>query len=172
MIHSRYFRPARKNGGPVPAPLAASVTRVVRFNEIDPLNVMWHGHYASYFEDARIAFGARYGLEYETIRNSGYVTPIKRIQVDYDAPLRFGQECRIFAALFWNEAARLDFEYAICDAAGHVVTRGCTVQLFVTPLGDLQYAVPDFYERFRARWRADGFTGEAAAESALAPWPE
>jgi hypothetical protein len=29
----------------------------VRFNEADPLGIVWHGHYIRYFEDGREAFG-------------------------------------------------------------------------------------------------------------------
>lgn len=75
------------------------------------------------------------------------------MHIDYEAPLRFGQECRITASLFWSEAARLNFEYVIQDAEGRVTTRGYTVQLFLTLGGELLYAKPDFYERFCARWR-------------------
>ena len=35
----------------------------IRFSEVDSMGVVWHGHYVKYFEDAREAFGAKYGLE-------------------------------------------------------------------------------------------------------------
>lgn len=53
----RYFNPPRPLAGETPPPLSAGATRLVRFNEADPLGIVWHGHYASYFEDARAAFG-------------------------------------------------------------------------------------------------------------------
>jgi len=35
-----------------------STTKIqVRFNEADPLGIVWHGHYIRYFEDGREAFG-------------------------------------------------------------------------------------------------------------------
>jgi acyl-CoA thioester hydrolase len=150
-----YFReaPAAPDGAPSPAPLLVETARVVRFNEADPLNIVWHGHYASYFEDGRIAFGKRYGLGYETMSKAGFVAPIKHLVVDYEAPLRFGQECRIAAALFWSDAARLNFEYEIRDMTGRLTTRGCTIQLFLNFSGVLQYAKPAFYEEFCLLWR-------------------
>jgi acyl-CoA thioester hydrolase len=155
MIVPHYFKPSQDlaGGRPAPAPRVATTTRGVRFNEVDSLNVLWHGHYASYFEDARVVFGERHGLGYQAIHAAGFVTPVKRMRVDYEAPLRFNQECRITAALFWSDAARLNFEYAISDMEDTIVTRGCTVQLFVTLAGDLCYAKPDFYEAFCAKWR-------------------
>ena len=37
---------------------------LVRFNEADPLGIVWHGHYIRYFEDGREAFGNQYGIGY------------------------------------------------------------------------------------------------------------
>ena len=152
----RYFKPsaALMDGSPAPAPLSVTVTRLVRFNEVDPLNVVWHGHYASYFEDARVAFGRQYGFGYRDMHGAGFVAPVKQMHIDYEVSLRFDQECRITASLFWSEAARLNFEYVITDREGCVTTRGYTVQLFVSLEGGLFYAKPDLYEAFCARWRA------------------
>ena len=36
----------------------------VRFNETDPLGIVWHGNYLKYFEDGREAFGKEFGMEY------------------------------------------------------------------------------------------------------------
>ena len=151
---SRYFKqPRALASADVPAPLSHVVKRIVRFNEVDPLNIVWHGHYASYFEDARVAFGNRYGLNYQAMHAAGVVAPIKQLRIDYEQPLRFEQECAICAILHWNDAARLDFEYVITDSSGVVVTRGCTVQLFLNLQGELSYAKPEFYEAFCGLWR-------------------
>ena len=152
----RYFKPPRPllDKSPAPAPLAWSISRRVRFNEVDPLNVLWHGHYASYFEDARMALGERYGIGYQDFYAAGVLAPIRQMHMDYEGPLRFDETCRVSAQLFWDDAARLNFEYVIYDGQGKVATRGYTVQLFVTPSGDLYYAKPDFYEAFCSRWKA------------------
>ena len=55
-----YF-PSRKRD---PSPLRVTVERRVRFEETDPLAIVWHGRYASYFEDARSAAGEKYGIGY------------------------------------------------------------------------------------------------------------
>ena len=34
----------------------------IRFSEVDSMNVVWHGSYPLYFEDAREAFGKKYGI--------------------------------------------------------------------------------------------------------------
>ena len=47
-----------------PTTLTASVIIRVRFNETDPLGIVWHGNYIKYFEEGREAFGRKYGLSY------------------------------------------------------------------------------------------------------------
>lgn len=153
MIRARYFSSRRLCPEGSPAPLALSLPLRPRFSEIDPLGVVWHGHYAAYFEEARVAFGEQYGLSYQTMYDAGVVAPIRKFRIDYEAPLRFGQDFRVSAALFWNEAARLDFEYEIRDARGALLTRGCTVQLFLTLAGELCFAKPEVYEEFCLRWK-------------------
>ena len=37
--------------------LTASRPFEVRFSEVDSMNIVWHGSYPLYFEDAREAFG-------------------------------------------------------------------------------------------------------------------
>ena len=37
--------------------LSATKTFEVRFSEVDSMGVVWLGHYATYFEDAREEFG-------------------------------------------------------------------------------------------------------------------
>ena len=48
----------------------------IRFSEVDSMGVVWHGHYAIYFEDAREAFGDKYGFEYLMMFDKGYFEPI------------------------------------------------------------------------------------------------
>lgn len=145
----RYF--PRRAGQP--PPLRLRVERRVRFEEVDPLNIVWHGRYPSYFEDARVALGERHGVGYQDWYGHGVVTPIKRLQVDYCRPLRFGDTAEIEGILHWSDAARIDFEYVIRDGAGEVATTGCTVQMLLDRSHNLLLVFPAFYEEFRARWR-------------------
>ena len=70
-----------------PKPLEKSFFRVVRFNEIDPMGILWHGHYASFIEDARVALGDSLGIGYQDFYNHGVMIPVRQFHVDYLAPL-------------------------------------------------------------------------------------
>ena len=50
--------------------LSESIKIRVRFSEVDSIKMVWHGSYVAYLEDAREAFGRKYGLEYKTILKS------------------------------------------------------------------------------------------------------
>ena len=70
--------------------LSDIVSVKVRFNEVDSLGIVWHGHYVKYFEDGRESFGQRHQLSYLDFYNNGYVVPIVNIQVNYKQVLRYG----------------------------------------------------------------------------------
>jgi acyl-CoA thioester hydrolase len=136
-----------------PKPLCFSVDRRIRFEEVDPLGIVWHGRYASYFEDARVAHGDHFGIGYLDFHSAGVAAPIKKMHVDYILPLFYGDTCRIEARLHWSEAAKLNYEFTILNAHGDVTTRGYTIQLMLNMDRELLVALPDFYREFMNSWQ-------------------
>lgn len=145
-----YFRPRPGQ----PEALREKVSRVVRFEEVDPLGIVWHGRYPSFFEDARVALGDRFGIGYLDFYNVGIVTPIKKMHVDYHLPLSYGDPFTIEAILHWSEAARINFEFILRNEAGEVTTTGYTVQMMMDEEKNYLLAQPDFYREFCERWKA------------------
>ena len=126
----------------------------MRFEEVDPLGIVWHGRYPSYFEDGRVAFGDMHALEYLRMREEGFAAPIVQMHLDYHAPLRFGESCRIEAFLHWCDAVRLNFEYRLTRCGdGTLVVSGYTVQMLTDLQGDVLVAWPEYMEDWRERWR-------------------
>jgi len=136
-----------------PAPLTAFAKRRVRFEEVDMLGIVWHGHYVSFLEDGRIAFGDKYGLSYIALRQAGIAAPIVQMHLDYHAPLHFDQEFEIQLTLHWCDALRLNFEYLLIQEETKVAS-GYTVQLCVDLKGNLIFTPPEFVAIFREQWRA------------------
>ncbi len=138
----------------VPAPLTAKVTRKVRFQEVDMLGIVWHGHYASYFEDARIALGARYGVSYQDFYRERVAAPIRKLHADYYQPLFFGREYTIQARIHYSEAAKINHDFFIYDDQGALCTSGYSVQMLVCPVSqELLLAPPPFFQTFLDNWR-------------------
>lgn len=134
-------------------PLRVSVERTVRFEETDQLGIVWHGRYASYFEDARTAFGEKYNLSYPELYKRGVIIPLKQIHFDFVRPLRFREHFVVEATLHWSDAARINFSYVITDTSGQVVTAGYTVQLMADAEFNLLFVPPPYLADFRERWR-------------------
>lgn len=146
------------DGSPAPLPLRNRVSRRVRFEEVDSLSIVWHGHYSSYFEDGRVAFGRQFGLHYIDMKQANIIAPVKNMHIDYIKPLYFDEECTIETCLHWSDASRLNFCYYIYNSEDVIVTKASTIQLFLNFEGALYMAKPTFYANFCDAWRQGKLT--------------
>ncbi len=138
--------------------LEATMTIRVRFQEVDSMRIVWHGHYLSYFEDARRAFGAQFGIDYADIRRAGLHAPLTHVSVDYLAPARDNDVLEVNARLLKSDAAKLEFQYLVHRAAGQqLLARGESVQAFTDLDGALLLRPPplllDCYRRWEGMWK-------------------
>lgn len=148
------LKPYFKTGKDVPSPLRYKVERQVRFEEVDSLGIVWHGRYASFFEDARGALGQKYGLNYLDFYKNGVIAPIKKMHIDYHQSLTYPDIFTIEGILHWSDAARLNYEFIIRDSKGELMTTGYTVQMMLDLDKKLFMVLPPFYEEFCNRWKA------------------
>jgi acyl-CoA thioester hydrolase len=119
----------------------------IRFSDTDAMGVVWHGNYLRFFEDAREAFGATYGLAYLDIYNNGYFTPIVKSSIEHKAPIYYGEEPVIKARYVFSAAAKLVFEYTIINPKNQqVIATGLTVQVFLRASDRvLELSKPEFF---------------------------
>ena len=122
----------------------------VRFNEADPLGVVWHGHYVRYFEDGRESFGEKYGLSYLDFFNHGVVVPVVHIDCDYKRPLRYGESVNIETEYIPCIAAKLQFKYKLTTMKGELVASGNSTQVF---LGKDDFVLQLVNPAFFAEWK-------------------
>lgn len=148
------MKPYFKVRGDQPDPLRVRIERTVRFEEVDSLGIVWHGRYPSYFEDARVALGQKYGIGYMDFYSQGVIAPIKKMHFDYYRPLRFDETMQIEGILHWSEAARLNFEFIIRNGSGELSTTGYSVQMLLDKNGNILVVPPGFYEGFCRKWEA------------------
>ncbi len=128
----------------MPSPIHAEVEIRVPFHHVDPLDVVWHGHYVEYFELARAALLDRIGYNYLQMRESGYAWPVVEIFIRYAQPLHYGQRVLVRAELAEWET-RLKIAYTVRDAATtRRLTAGHSVQVAVhLASGEMCFASPD-----------------------------
>ncbi|UYQ93881.1 acyl-CoA thioesterase [Chitinophaga horti] len=124
---------------------------LVKFNEADPLGIVWHGHYVRYFEDGREAFGNKYGLRYLDIYAHGYTVPVVSVECNFKKSLRYGDSVIVETRYVNTAAAKLRFEYTLYNAATRdIVATGSTVQVFLDKdKSELQLVAPDFFQHWK-----------------------
>lgn len=133
--------------------LTASKKLEIRFSEVDSMDIVWHGSYPLYFEDAREAFGKKYGLGYMTIFGNGYFAPLVELSFKYKKPIRYEMNPVIEITYRPTESAKIVFDYTIRDGNdGTVLATGRSVQVFMDRNYELVWENPPFYKEWKKKW--------------------
>ena len=134
--------------------LSETIRVQVRFSEVDSIKMVWHGHYITYMEDAREAFGAEYDLSYQGYIDHNYYAPIVDMQIKYKYPLRYGCKARIDIVYRPTEAAKIIFDYEIRDIEDNkLYCKARTVQVFMDMNYNLVLTNPDFFINWKRKWQ-------------------
>jgi len=114
-----------------------------QFYDLDPMNVVWHGNYARFLEQARCELLDSIGYNYVEMKDSGFAWPIVDMRIKYVRPVLFGQEIVVTATIIETQN-RLKIDYRIRDrASGEVLTKATTVQVAVNmATGEMQLESP------------------------------
>lgn len=79
---------------------AASSSRIrVRYAETDQMGVVYHANYLVYMEEARIRLMAALGFPYEEVEARGMAMIVRKAEIRYRAPIRFGDEVLIHTSV-------------------------------------------------------------------------
>ncbi len=62
---------------------------VVSFDELDPMNVVWHGNYIRYMEKARCDMFSKLDYTYADMEADNYAYPVAKMKVKYIKPAFF-----------------------------------------------------------------------------------
>lgn len=123
--------------------LTAEVELEVPFQDLDPMQIAWHGNYFRYFEAARVRLLRQIDYDYPAMEASGYSWPLIEAHVRFVQALRYGQRIRVQAGLMeWENRLKLD--YLVSDpGSGRRLTTGYTVQCAIeVKSGELQFVSP------------------------------
>lgn len=132
--------------------ISESVDIKVEFYDVDPMNVVWHGNYARFFERARSALLERIGFSYIEMKDAGYAFPVVDLRVKFIRPIQFGQTIRVEAILVeWENRLRIDYRI-VEPGTGLVATKGQTTQFAVDMrTHETCLSCPDLREKV-AKW--------------------
>ena len=111
--------------------LSVEIPIKIQFYDLDPMNIVWHGNYARYFEEVRCELLEKIGYNYDEMQRSGYIWPIVTMETKYIRSIHFFQEILVTATLREYQN-RLKIEYIIRDKkTGEVLTKAHTIQVAV-----------------------------------------
>lgn len=101
------------------------------FYDIDPMNVVWHGQYTRFFEEARSELLTLLNYNYEEMQKSGFLWPVVDLRIKYIRPLFLHQKFFVEAGLV-EYVNRLKIAYQILDGTTlEVLTKAHTIQVAV-----------------------------------------
>ena len=103
----------------------------VQFFDLDPMEVVWHGHYVNYLEIVRGVLLDTIDYNYPQMKASGYVWPVIDLHLRYAASATYGQRLKLRAEIVeWEN--RLKISYLITDAfTRRRLVRATTTQVAV-----------------------------------------
>jgi acyl-CoA thioester hydrolase len=116
------------------------------------MQVVWHGNYVRYLEQARAALMDKIGYNFPGLDASGYLWPIVDMRLKYIRPIRFRQSVEVEATLVEYEN-RIRIDYLCRDhASGEILTKAHTIQVAVlAETGELSLeSPPALLEKVRA----------------------
>lgn len=139
----------------IDAPIVVSQDVKVPFFDVDSMDIVWHGNYVKYFEQARCELLDAIDYNYLTMRESGYGFPVVDIRLKYIKPARFNRTIRVEATLEEWEV-RLKISYKIIDVeTGERLTKGYSVQVAVDlQNGEMCFATPPILAEKIAAYQA------------------
>ena len=112
--------------------ISAETEITAQFYDLDPMQVVWHGNYVRFFEQARGILLDKIDYNYPEMERSGYLWPIVDMRIKFVRPVRYQQKISVEATLVEYEN-RLKIKYLCRDvASGEVLTKAHTIQVAVT----------------------------------------
>ncbi|MFB6133851.1 MAG: acyl-CoA thioesterase [Halanaeroarchaeum sp.] len=119
-------------------------SRHVRFADTDQQGVVYYGTYFEYLDEAAMDAWDRIGYGYDRRREAGWTTHIVHAEMDYAAPVSYGDELRDVARFDRIGETSFTMSYEAVDAAsGERVASGEAVYATVDIETDESVPAPD-----------------------------
>ena len=121
----------------------ASAEATPQFYDLDPMNIVWHGHYPRFLELGRVAVMDKIGYGYNEMMESGYAWPIIDMRMRYARPMRLAVPVTITAGIIeWENILRIVYSIRERDSKERVM-RASTSQVALTiGTSEMQWVAP------------------------------
>ena len=107
-----------------------NTTLRVRYAEADPMNVVYYGNYAQYFEVGRVESLRSLGISYKTMEEIGFMLPVVELNIKYLRPAKYDDLITIKTMIKQLPIDhKIQFDQEIYNEEGKLLTIG-TVKLY------------------------------------------
>lgn len=104
----------------------------VRYAEADPMNVVYYGNYAQYFEVARVESLRNLGISYKTIEEMGIMLPVVELNIKYLRPAKYDDLLTIKTMIkVLPTDHRIQFDQEVYNEEGKLLTIGIVKLYFM-----------------------------------------
>jgi acyl-CoA thioester hydrolase len=103
----------------------------VRYAETDQMGYVYYGHYAMYYEVARVESMRQLGLTYREIEHMGIIMPVLENHSKYIAPARYDELLRLKTTIKEKPGVKIIFDYEIFNEENRLINQGSTVLAFI-----------------------------------------
>ncbi len=103
----------------------------VRYGETDQMGYVYYGHYAAYFEVARVEALRALGMSYKEMEAAGIMMPVLENHSYYRQPAVYDDLLRIEVIIKEMPTARITFHYNIYNETDVLIHTGVTKLAFM-----------------------------------------
>lgn len=102
---------------------------LVKYHEVDSMQIMHHSHYIKVLEDARLDFFLQHGISYKALEASGVLMPVRQVTIDYYIPFRFEESIVVETMVEKQSAVRVVLKNKLYHATTRALHSEATVVL-------------------------------------------
>lgn len=123
--------------------VSASVQTAPQFYDLDPLNIVWHGHYPRFLELGRVAVMEKIGYGYAEMVESGYAWPVTDLRMRYARPMRLAKPVSIAAGIVeWENFLRITYVISEVETGKRVMRASSTQVAVSVATQEMQWLSP------------------------------
>lgn len=116
----------------------------VRYSETDQMGFVYYGHYATYFEVARVEALRSIGCPYKSLEEAGILMPVTAFSIQYLKPARYDDLLKIVTTIEDFPMSRIQFNYKTFNESGDQLNTASTELVFLSASQMRPGRVPEF----------------------------
>jgi acyl-CoA thioester hydrolase len=116
----------------------------VRYSETDQMGFVYYGHYATYFEVARVEALRSIGCPYKSLEDVGILMPVTEYSIRYLKPGKYDDLLKIITTIEEFPMSRIRFNYKTFNEAGEQLNHAFTELVFLSAEQMRPGRVPEF----------------------------